>query len=262
MKQRLFLALAALFFSVHVYANPFKVIIDPGHGGTDSGATVGSLKEADLTLQISKKVSDLLRRDENYESILTRTQDHIVTLNQRCKIAKENKADLFISIHMNSSPDQHAHGTEVYFQSQMPADEETLFLANRENTEMTDLEDDPNMAEKKGDLAVIVDDIKKTQNIYSSQIFAETLIKTWKKHLSLREQPIRQGPFRVLVNVPMPSVLIEVGFLTHREELEKLKNPQYQNTVAETIYTSIKKYKEKMDKSEFSGHSIYHATRF
>jgi N-acetylmuramoyl-L-alanine amidase len=254
------LLICAILWALPAFAvteNPFKVIIDPGHGGTDSGATLGELKEATLTLQISKKLESLLQKDQDFKPIMTRGQDRLITLGQRCRTASQFHGNLFISIHINSSPDPHAHGSEIYFQSQMPADEETLFLANRENTEITSLENDPEILEKKGDLAVIVDDIKKTQNVYASQIFAETFAQTWR---SMREQPIRQGPFQVLMSVPMPSVLIEVGFITNPEEQKKLKNPQYQNQVAAAIYKSIKKFKEKIDKSEFSSHIIKHAT--
>jgi N-acetylmuramoyl-L-alanine amidase len=249
-------------FASQSFASPFKVIIDAGHGGSDAGAVGGDTKESVLTLEISKKLEALLDKDSAFEAIPTRTQNRDISLGERCRLANQQKADLFLSIHMNSSPDPHARGTEIYFQSQMPPDEETLFLANRENSEVAQSED-TNFTEKKGDLPVIIDDIKKTQNIYASEIFAETLVKTWrerpwKKTLSLRDEPIRQGPFRVLADVPMPSVLIEVGFVTHKEDMLKLKNSQYQAQVAEAIFESIKKFKEQIDKAEFSGHIISH----
>lgn len=254
MKYVYLIVLFVLFIaSYQVQAAPLKVVVDPGHGGTDGGATAGKVKEADITLEISKRLFYLLKKDSSFEATITRTKDEIVPLFERSKIAKKFKGDLFISIHANSSPDLYAKGAEIYFQSQMPPDEESLFLASRENgVEVQSVEEDA----PKGDLAVIIDDLKKSEYIYNSQIFAETVIEQWKKRLPLRSEPIRQGPFHVLVNVPMPSVLIEVGFVTNSKELERLKDPSHQKLIAEVIYKSIKSYKEKIDKSEFSSHII------
>lgn len=255
MKYVYLVILCVLFFaSLNLQAATMKVVIDPGHGGTDAGAVNAQTKEADITLSISKKVVQLLKNDSNFEAILTRNADRIVPLMERSSIARKAKADLFISIHANSSTDLSAKGAEIYFQSQMPPDEESLFLASRENG--TEHHESASDDAPKGDLAVIVDDLKKNEDVYNSQILAETVIEQWKKKLYIRHEPIRQGPFHVLVNVPMPSILIEVGFVTNNKELEKLKNESHQNQIAEIIYKSIKNYKEKIDKSEFSSHII------
>lgn len=246
-----------LFFaSLNLHASPLKVVIDPGHGGTDAGAVVGDTKESDITLDISKKIFSYLKKDADFQPILTRNSDEVIHLSERSKIAKKTKADLFISIHANSSTDLSAKGAEIYFQSQMPPDEETLFLANRENEGHEHIDESDEDAEVQNDVAVIVDDLKKNEDVYSSQVFAETLVSQWKKKLSLRHDPIKQGPFHVLVSVPMPSVLIEVGFVTNSKELNKLRSSAHQNQIAEIIYKSIKNYKEKMDKAEFSSHII------
>ena len=254
MRYLLFVVLFALFMaSYHVHANPMKIVIDPGHGGTDGGATSSKIREADITLQISNRVYQLLKSDKQFAPTLTRASDKIVPLFERSSIAKKSNADLFISIHANSSPDLSAKGAEIYFQSQMPPDEESLFLASRENgTEVQSSDEDA----PKGDLAVIIDDLKKNEHVYNSQIFAETVIEQWKKKLPIRHEPIRQGPFHVLVNVPMPSVLIEVGFVSNSKELTKLLDSNHQTQIAHIIYKSIKSYKEKIDKSEFSSHII------
>lgn len=256
MKYVYFVVLFALFFaSLNLHAGTYKVVIDPGHGGTDAGAVADKIKEAKITLDISNKISKLLEKDSEFQVILTRTTDTIVPLFERSKIAKKEKADLFISIHANSSTDLSAKGAEVYFQSQMPPDEESLFLASRENQGHEHHEDDESDA-PKGDLAVIVDDLKKNEYVYNSQMLAETIISQWKKKLPIRHEPIRQGPFHVLVSVPMPSVLVEVGFVSNKKELSLMQNTAHQNQIAEIIYKSIKNYKEKIDKSEFSSHII------
>jgi N-acetylmuramoyl-L-alanine amidase len=263
MKYFYLIVLFVLFLaSLKVHAEGFQVVIDPGHGGTDVGAVSGDVKEADLTLEISKKLSQLLKNDPQFNVILTRYTDRVVSLDERTSISKRAHADLFISIHANSSTDLAAKGAEIYFQSQMPADEEALFLASKENigAEKRDPAEEVS-DEPQGDLAVIVDDLKKNESVYNSELFSETLVQNWKKKLSLRHEPIRQGPFHVLVNAPMPSVLVEVGFVTNSKELTDLKNNSHQNQIAEIIYKSIKNYKEKIDKGEFSSHIVSHATR-
>lgn len=256
MKYFYFVILFVLFFaSLNLHAAEYKVVIDPGHGGTDAGATTEKIKESEITLEISKKISKLLSEDPEFKVILTRSSDSIVPLFQRSNIAINEKADLFISIHANSSTDLAAKGAEVYFQSQMPPDEETLFLASRENQGHEHQETAESDA-PQGDLAVILDDLKKNEQVYNSQILAETIITQWKKKLSIRQEPIRQGPFHVLVSVPMPSVLVEVGFVSNKKELDQLKSNAHQSQIAEIIYKSIKNYKEKIDKSEFSSHII------
>lgn len=239
------------------YAKALHVIVDPGHGGLDGGATHNNVRESNITLSISKKLFSLLKEDANFQATITRTKDQVTPLFERSRIAIENKGDVFISIHANSSPDLSARGAEFFFQSQMPADEEILFLANRENDNTIFLQ----MNIPKGDVAAIVDDIRRTQNIYSSQILAETFIEHWRKKKTVREEPIKQGPFHVLVNIPMPSVLIEVGFVTNARELKDLTDEKEQQVIAEIIYKGLKDYKEKIDKSQFSRHIINHANR-
>ncbi len=254
------IVLSLFIVSPVLLASTFKVVIDPGHGGTDAGAVgkqnSNKIKESDITLSISKRVAQQLKKETSIETVLTRTNDSSINLSQRSKIAKDAKANLFISIHANSSTDSSARGAEVYFQSQMPPDEESLFLANRENEGHVHevLNEEP----LSGDLAVIIDDVKRSQYAYDSQLFAETLISFWQKDLRLRHNPIKQGPFHVLVSVPMPSVLVEIGFVSNRRELAKLLDSAYQNKIAEVISKGIKNYKEKMDKSEFSSHIISH----
>lgn len=249
----------SLFFSASVYANvtPYRVMIDPGHGGMDTGASLQNVRESDITLQISQKVKERFQNQPGFEIFLTRESNKVVPLFERAELSKKKKAHLFLSIHANSSTDLSARGAEFYLQSQMPADEETLFLANRENNEVqSSFAENP-----KGDLNTIIEDLQRTSHIYSSQIFAETLLKQWKKHFKVRSQPIRQGPFHVLVNVPIPSILIEVGFITHSSDRENMSNPAQQARMADIIYNSVVEFKEKMDKGLFSGHIISHANR-
>ncbi len=251
------LFLVTLSLSLTTQAEPYRIVVDPGHGGMDTGASLGAFHESDITLQISKKVKEEFKENINYEVYLTRETDKIIPLIDRTELSKKKKADLFISIHANSSPDLGAKGAEFYFQSQMPPDEETLFLANRENSEIASNEN----TRAEGDLAAIIEDIQKTSHVYASQILAETLLQKWKKNFQVRPQSIKQGPFRVLVDSVTPSVLIEVGYITNAKDRSDLTQSEKQKKMAEIIYKAVVEFKEKMDKGHFSGHIISHANR-
>src|ERR1035437_6359211 len=126
------LMIAALF-PVSVHANTLNVMIDPGHGGRDHGAVKNGILEANITLKVGLKLFDLLKKDRRFHVQLTRSNDDSISLYRRAQMAKSKKADVFLSVHVNSSPDLHAKGAEFYFQNQLPPDQESMFLAHREN---------------------------------------------------------------------------------------------------------------------------------
>lgn len=226
-----------------IQSNAFHVIIDPGHGGTDHGAVRDDVRESDLTLKIAQLLADQL--DEDFQVTLTRDRDEIATLSARSEIASAAKGDLFLSIHTNSSSDPHASGAEFYFQTQMTVDEENLFLANSESKI------------GRNDVVAIINDLKRTSYNYLSQILAESIQDRWKQVLKVRNRPIRQESFHVLISVPMPSVLVELGFISNKKERQWLQDPTAQKNIASVLATGIKNYKEKMDKNNF----IHDSTR-
>src|SRR4051812_35220658 len=116
------------------HASPLNVTIDPGHGGHDHGASRQGVYESDITLAVAKRLTELLRKDKRFTTQLSRDNDQTVTLYRRAVNAKTRKSDVFLSIHVNSNPDTRARGAEFYFQNQLPPDEESMFLAHKENT--------------------------------------------------------------------------------------------------------------------------------
>lgn len=237
-------------FAFIAKAEPFHVVIDPGHGGVDHGAVRDKIREADITLKVSQFLVDSLEKDSDFQVTTTRTQDEIVPLNVRAKIGAQSKGQLFLSIHANSSPDSRANGTEFYFQSQMSLKEEELYLANSETHSFN-----------KNTVEAIINDLVRTYNNYQSQILAETLQNHWKQSLKVRDRPILQESFRVLVNVPMPSVLVELGFISNKKERTWMNETTSQKYMADLLYNGIKEFKEKIDKSPLSGHIVSHANR-
>lgn len=256
-------ALATHFCAVHfvlllLFTLPAQaalhVLIDPGHGGSDRGAVRGKLREAEIALKVSLLLAEHLRRDSRFRVSLTRTSDENVGLKERVRIAKDRQADLFLSIHLNSSRSRLAEGKEFYFQNQMPADEESMFLAAQENQESASLGEDDNKGDTlstASDLKRIIEDLRRNQRIHSSSELSQILHEQWTDshpERNVGSRSIRQAPFYVVVNVPAPSVLVELGFLTHPVEGPRLAKADYQQELARSLYEGLVKYKERIDK--------------
>lgn len=249
-----------VLFSSFVQAStqPLHVMIDPGHGGTDTGAVRGKAREAEIALKVGTYLKTLLEQDSNYQASLTRTTDKNLSLQERVELAEELKANLFLSIHANAASDRRARGVEFYFQNHLPADEETLFLAATENkvAKSNALENqntqDPT---KKNDVLSIVEDLKRTHRMVSSHKLSKKLLMAWEEtnpEIKNNSNIIRQAPFYVVSRANMPSVLIELGFLTNPKEADRLINPEYQKEIAQKIYRGLQKYKDLMDKSNLA----------
>lgn len=233
-----------------------RILIDPGHGGIDTGAVRGKLKEAEIALKVSKKLAALLNDDPHFKVSMTRHSDVALTLPQRTQIAQSTHADLFISIHLNSSADTRAQGKEFYFQNQLPVDEESMFIASRENAE-NPVADDASGESKdeklsnRVDLRRIIEDLNRNERIYASSELSQILYETWIKTGKNRRRgsrAIRQAPFYVVSNVSVPSVLVELGFLSSPVEGPRLARDDYQADLAQSLYSGLVKFKETMDK--------------
>jgi N-acetylmuramoyl-L-alanine amidase len=255
MRKHWFFAIAAFTLSATVSsispAAPLKVMIDPGHGGVDTGAVYGVAKEAVITLQVAQQLKALLEKSQEFTATLTRTQDAAISLQERVRRAEQEKAELFISIHANASPDKRARGVEFYFQNQLPADEESMYLANLENQAV---KDQPSTEEqdinKKTDVLAIVEDLKRQTKMRSSYSLSDRLVKAWNPNGSKNSNVIRQAPFYVISKTNIPSVLVELGFISNPKESQKLIQPQYQKEIAQKIFQGLQAYKEMIDKSE------------
>lgn len=237
--------LTTLTLALTAQAAPLHVMLDPGHGGVDRGAVRGEHKESEIALKVANEVAALLRQNTDFKVSLTRTADTKVSLDRRAQMAKEAHADLFVSIHLNSSPDSKAHGKEIYFQNQLPADEDALFLASRENEdeEATASKDDPS----KSDLKSILEDLDRNHRIFTSSQLSKTLLETWDAsptHQRSTTRAIRQAPFRVVSKTTMPAVLVEIGFISNPHEGARLAEIATQKSIAKSLYDGLVKYRE------------------
>lgn len=257
----------AIFFSLLSAVRPafatFHIVLDPGHGGIDTGAVHSNIKEADLVLKVANKLKNLLEKNEIFQVTLTRTTDRNISLPERVKLAENSKADLFVSLHANAAADQRAKGVEFFFQNNLPPDEENLFLANKETghdfiqengVNVTSNNDNSNSninaLSKKNDIAAIIEDLHRQNRINSSLHLTQALTQIWGNDATASQATIKQAPFYVISKTSMPSVLIEVGFLTNPPEAKRLSSTDYQSDLAQKIYHALVAYKEKMDNSK------------
>ncbi len=233
-------------------ASALHIMLDPGHGGVDTGAVHGNAKEADLVLKVAQRLKALLEKNPEFTVSITRMHDKNITLPARVKMAEEAKADLFVSLHANAASDQRAKGVEFFFQNNLPPDEDSLFLASQENQmllnskELHDISGGDELS-KKGDVAAIVEDLRRQNRLKSSLRLTETLTQVWDGDANAAPATIKQAPFYVISKTSMPAVLIEIGFLTNPREAKKLLTPDYQSDLAQKIYSALLSYKEKMD---------------
>lgn len=227
-------------------------MLDPGHGGVDTGAVYGAAKEADLVLKVAQRLKVLLEQDPQFKVSITRTSDRVVPLPARVKLAEQAKAELFVSLHANAATDPRAKGVEFFFQNHLPPDEESLFLASQENQLMMNAKEIQEISggeelSKKGDIAAIVEDLQRQSRMSSSLRLTQTLSRVWRQDGAASSTSIKQAPFYVISKTTMPSVLIEIGFLSNPREAKKLLTTDYQKDLAQKIYSALVSYKEKIE---------------
>ncbi len=219
-----------------------KIVIDPGHGGRDSGAIGPSgLREKDVVLKISKELEKIIKKKLGCEVVLTRRDDRFIPLEERTAIANTQKADLFISVHANASHNRKAHGIETYFLN-LSSDEEAIRVAARENA---------TSAKKISDLQSILRDLMMNSKVNESCRLAEYVQVSMLKNLGpkysgIKDLGVKQAPFYVLIGAEMPSVLVEVSFISNRREEKRLKCKSYLDNVASSIFMGIKGYVDGM----------------
>ena len=215
-----------------------KIVIDPGHGGHDTG-TIGphGLEEKDLVLEVSLRLGKLLESRLGAQVIYTRQDDSFIPLETRTAIANREGADLFISVHANSSHDPAARGVETYYLN-FTSSPEALEVAARENAISE---------ESIHELQDLVKKIALKEKIEESREFAvdvdQSLLGGLRlKNPGLRDRGVKKAPFIVLIGANMPSILAEISFLSNPTDERRLKTADYRQRIAEALYRGIAKY--------------------
>ena len=228
------------FYAVHAQSDKFKVVLDPGHGGRDPGNIHNGYYEKNITLSISKKVKTLLNEEADIAVYLTRDKDVGVDLYNRGPIANKIGADVFVSIHCDAH-DSNAHGAGTFVLGLHRADK-NLNVAKRENAVIYREEGYTENYSKFNSDAIGVSVIQE-ENLNQSIRLAYKLQNGLVKKAGRRDRQVKQAGFVVLYGTIMPSVLIEVGFLSNPKEAVFLNSSGGQHKVAEAIATALIEYK-------------------
>ncbi|MBI4227131.1 MAG: N-acetylmuramoyl-L-alanine amidase [Candidatus Omnitrophica bacterium] len=216
------------------------VVIDPGHGGHDSGAVgPGGLREKDVVLDVARRLRDRLAA-ENVRVLMTRGDDRFIPLSQRAALANQRKADLFVSIHANASKARAAAGYEAYYLSEATDDAARAFAA-AENASL-ELEAAPSAGVPK-DTEAIVWDLLNTENRTESRELAAAVCRGMKWFVPTPNRGVKSARFYVLKWARMPAVLLEIGFVTNRAEGQRLDSATYRQRVADGIAQGLLTYK-------------------
>jgi len=218
--------------------NVKRIVIDPGHGGKDPGCYLeGRIEEKDITLALARMVEKKVEEKFDIDVILTRDRDIFVPLEKRTAFANINRADLFISLHINAHKQPDVHGFETYFLN-MATDEGAVLVAARENA----------TSEKSiSDLQSILNDLMLNTKISESSKLAHevqrgVLGQVRRKYEGVRDLGVKQAPFYVLIGAEMPAILVETGFMTNPVERRRLQNQKYLETLADGIVVGVERY--------------------
>ncbi len=215
-----------------------RIVIDAGHGGHDSGTTgPGGIEEKEVVLDVALRLGKLLKQRLGADVIYTRDNDTFIPLETRTAIANKAQADLFLSIHANSSPDSSARGVETYYLN-FTTSPDALEVAARENA-VSD--------ESIHELSDLVKKITLKDKIDESREFAADVQKSLYDDLEegnpgMRDRGVKKAPFVVLIGANMPSILAEISFLTNSADARELQQPAYRERIAESLYRGVARY--------------------
>ena len=220
------------------------VAIDAGHGGEEEGArgSEGTL-EKDVTLSVARRLRDGIERRLGLRVILTRTRDGTVDLDERAAIANNNKADLFVSLHVNASTRPSAGGAEVFYLSIDEYGEEARGLAEREGQPI------PVIGGGTREIDLILWEMAQVRYLERSARYAEFVEQELRRRVPMSPRAIQPAPFRVLVGANMPAVLVEMGFISNPDQERQLASATFQNAVVDALISSIVRYRDYLERT-------------
>lgn len=217
------------------------IVIDPGHGGVDPGAQgVSGSQEKEIVLDVGKTLRDLLIANGGYDVVMTRDDDAFIPLRERVDIARRSRADLFISLHADSIGRSGIRGASVYTLSEKASDAEAARLAESENA--ADIISGANLSTETAEVRDILIDLAQRETKNFSVNFAQTLAGQLSGETGVVQRPHRYAGFKVLKAPDVPSVLLELGFLSDEQDEEALTSAVWQTRVAGAIFRSIEDY--------------------
>ena len=217
------------------------VVIDAGHGGVDPGAIgVTGLYEKELVLDYALGLKRRLKQSSDHNVVLTRDRDIFLKLKQRVRKAQTAKGDLFISLHANTHPSNAIRGASVYTLSETASDEEAAELAKKENR--ADAIGGVNLGDQTDTVSQILVDLAQREAMNASKHFANLLVNELKNDVKLLNNTHRSAGFVVLKSPNVPSVLVEIGYLSHPEEIGQLQSPRHQRKVNQSLVAAVDRF--------------------
>jgi N-acetylmuramoyl-L-alanine amidase len=217
------------------------VVIDPGHGGIDSGAeSANGIKEKDLVLSFAKKLQAILMTSGRFDVALTREDDSYLRLEERVALARTNKADLFISLHADSFQQPEIRGASIYTRDENATDVLDKVLAENENK--TDIIAGFAMPQMVPQVVDILLDLMRREMRHQSYVAAQSIVRHLEPSVRLRTFPVRQADFLVLQAPDVPSVLLELGFISNAEDVANLLRGDWQDRTTEALARGISSY--------------------
>jgi N-acetylmuramoyl-L-alanine amidase len=219
------------------------VVIDPGHGGVDPGA-VGArgTMEKDIVLAMSRELQVVLERTGRYHVVLTRGDDSFMRLRERMAVARHAEADLFVSLHADAHKDLSLRGASVYTLSEQASDAEAEALAAKENK--ADLIAGVDLSEEAPEVTGILIDLAQRETMDLSSVFAQRLVIELGRATGLQRNTHRYAGFAVLKAPDVPSVLVELGYLSNPSEEDRLRTKRHRESLARAMERAIRRYFE------------------
>ncbi len=224
------------------------IVLDPGHGGKDPGCLNKGLMEKTVTLDVAKKLGKMIEQELGIKVIYTRTEDEFIPLWKRTKIANDSGGKLFISLHVNASPNSSsARGFETFIIRPGKFDDATD-VAQREN-KVIELEESPKNYPTLTKENLIIATMAQSTFTKQSEFFAGQIQKELNQSFTSKDRGVKQAGFYVLVGASMPNVLVELGFITNRQDYQLLNKSKYRTKMARSIFDAIVTYKNTYEES-------------
>lgn len=218
------------------------VVIDPGHGGDDRGARGASgIEEKRITLDVARRLRALIETRLGVRVVLTRDDDRRLSLDDRAAVANNNKADLFLSLHLNAAPVSAVAGAEVFH---LRLDDEGEEARRAAETEAVTL---PVLGGVRRTLDVIRWDLAQARHVDNSAILAAMLEEDLRAHVAMGPRPRQQAPLRVLTGIDMPATVIEMAYLTNAEQEKRATSEEFQTALAQGIYSAIVRFRSHLE---------------
>jgi N-acetylmuramoyl-L-alanine amidase len=227
----------------------FTIVIDAGHGGKDSGALgKNGSREKDIVLSIAKKLAKKMNSHADIHAVLTRHDDNFVPLRKRLRLARQQKADLFVAIHADAYFENHATGASVYALSQHGASNEAArWLAQQSNYSELGGVSFNSLVDNDPMVRSVLVDLAQTTTMQDSLHLGSRVLYALEHVSPLHHPNVERAPFVVLKSPDIPSILVETGFITNPKEEKRLTNPVYQEKLAQALYVGINQYMQKID---------------